>query len=583
MDWFRGLLVVAIGVLGWNIIFQWNQDYGQTASVYEAKDSISGAGDTSIVPGVLEPTNTKSQQGEGINSELAPVKSAATPTGIVTSTSTQLISIETDVFKGQIDLKGGDIVELALKQYPSAVEQPENPFIMLINNDQAKYIAESGIIGVSALDLDAPVELGRPIFTTPRTSYKMTDQSLVVSLGFENELGVKFEKRYVFTKGSYQIQVEYVVTNNASESWVGRPYGRLRRTGFADPSESGGFGLPTFLGVAYWDPEERFTKIDFDDIADSGTQKAYLSKSIDGGWIGMLQHYFVAAWAPSDQTNNLYRATYNESAALPGGREYVVDAVLPQVSVEPGKTETITQSLYVGPKLQENLKQVAEGLNLVVDYGPLFFISDLLMWILGLIYSVVGNYGVSIILLTLTVKLSLLPLSAKGYKSMARMREMQPKMVELKKKHGDDRQKMSEELMKMYQKEGVNPLGGCLPMLLQMPVFLALYWALLESVELRQAPFIFWIKDLSIMDPYFALPLLMGVSMWFQQRLNPEPPDPMQAKVMKFMPIGMTFLFLFFPAGLVLYWVTNNVLSITQQAYITKKIEKASAASRSTS
>lgn len=574
MDWFRGLLIVAIGVLGWNIIFQWNQDYGQQAASAQARSTTESQPNISTE---ITPDGVAKSSSDRINSDLAPTAKSIDASAPVPQSESKRIRVETDVFHGEIELHGGDIVSLALSDYPTSVEQQDNPFTMLVDNNDLRYVAESGIVGSSTFDLDAGAESVRPTFSAAQESYTLEDDVLVIPLSYTNAAGVQFEKRYIFTRGSYQIQVEYVITNDADKAWIGRPYGRLRRTGFSDPSESGGFGLPTFLGVAYWDPEEHFTKVDFDDISDTNPNEAYLNKSVQGGWIGFLQHYFVAAWAPSDQTTNLYRARYNDDVSIPGGREYIVDAVIPQVAVQPGTTETVSQSLYVGPKIQDNLKQVAQGLNLVVDYGPLFFISDFLMWILRTIYSFVGNYGLSIILLTFTVKLGLSWFSHKGYKSMARMREMQPKMVELKKKFGDDRQKMSEELMKLYQKEGVNPLGGCLPMLIQMPVFLALYWALLESVELRQAPFILWIQDLSIMDPYFVLPLIMGASMWFQQRLNPEPPDPMQAKVMKFMPIAMTFLFLFFPAGLVLYWVTNNILSIAQQAYITKKLAQASA------
>lgn len=580
MDWFRTLLIVAIAVLGWNIIFQWNQDYGQSASLQDSIAPASQQNDLSTTDSdaAAQSSDSSEIKPPAINTDLIPreadLQTLSTDEKPLVE-ARGLVDVSTDVYQIQIDPLGGDIVHLALKKYPAAVEQQDTPFVMFFNGSRGRYLAESGIIGKSGVDLDASGAT-RPLFKVAKKQYSLKGDTLIVPMKFTNEAGITFEKRYIFNKGSYHVQIEYEVTNASDSTWVGRPYGRLRRTGFEDPSVSGGFGLPTFLGIAYWDPEERFTKIKFDDLEDEEAGNAYLNKSMSGGWIGVLQHYFVAAWTPPADTNNLYLAKYNEDASLPGGREYIADAVIPQMQVAPGQTETSTQSIYVGPKLQENLKEAAEGLHLAVDYGPLFFISDILMWILGLIYGVIGNYGFSIIILTIGVKIALFPLSAKGYRSMARMRDMQPKMAELKKKFGDDRQKMSQELMKLYQKEGINPLGGCLPMLLQMPVFLALYWALLESVELRQAPFILWIEDLSIMDPYFVLPLIMGVSMYFQQKLNPTPPDPMQAKVMKFMPIAMTFLFLFFPAGLVLYWVTNNILSIAQQAYITRNVSASS-------
>ena len=577
MDWFRAVLIVAIAVLGWNIIYQWSEDYGHGPSVVDAAPQSDEQGAAQIGLPAGQVVQTPSQSSSELNTGLVP-QSTSTPQVDVKAVEQKLIGVQTDLFEAQIDLVGGDLVSLALKEYPRAIESPDEPFKMFVNNSAAKYVAESGIIGASAVDLDASPEEGRPVFTAVQSAYRMKNQSLVIPLEYTNPAGMVFEKRYVFTKGSYQVQVEFEIKNTTGEQWLGLPYGRLRRSGFSDPSEAGGFGLPTFLGVAYWDPEDKFTKVDFDDLEDTGSNKPHLNTTLQAGWIGILQHYFVAAWTPSADTQNQFRAMYSENASVPGGREYIADSITPQIAVQPGETFTTSQSLYVGPKIQDNLKEAAQGLHLAVDYGPLFFISDFLMLILSVIYGIVGNYGFAIILLTCVVKASLFYFSAKGYKSMARMREMQPKMAELKKKFGDDRQKMSQELMKMYQKEGVNPLGGCIPMLIQMPVFLALYWALLESVELRQAPFIFWIQDLSIMDPYFVLPLIMGASMWFQQKLNPEPPDPMQAKVMKFMPIAMTFLFLFFPAGLVLYWVTNNILSISQQAYITRKVANASKA-----
>ena len=570
MDWFRAVLILAIGVLGWNLVYQWNQDYGQGRTVEPTKQTTEYAKSNDISTASLAPNQN---QPDKLDTGLIPNKQENPKlANDQTIEPSQLISVETPLYRAKIDLRGGDLIELALRRYPDSVDQPDQPFEMLVKTEQRKFVAESGIIGKNATDLDAAS--ARPMYRAQASTYTLAanQKKLVVPLQYINKQGVEFEKRLVFYPEQYKVDVQFEVQNLSNSSWLGRPYGRLRRTGYADPSEGGGFGLPTFLGVAYWDPEDRFTKVDFGDIDDVDAGQLALKKEVEGGWIAILQHYFVAAWAPNSEQTNLYRASYNDDANLPGGREYVVDSVLPQINIAPSESHTFEQTLYIGPKLQEQLKTVASGLNLVVDYGPLFFISDALIWVLEKIYSVVHNYGVAIILLTVLVKLLLFPISAKGYKSMARMRTMQPKMAELRKRFGEDRQKMSEELMKLYKREGVNPLGGCLPMLVQMPVFLALYWALLESVQLRQAPFVLWIEDLSIMDPYFALPVLMGVSMWFQQKLNPSPPDPMQAQILRYMPIAMTFLFLFFPAGLVLYWLTNNVLSIAQQAFITKRM-----------
>jgi len=355
------------------------------------------------------------------------------------------------------------------------------------------------------------------------------------------------------------------VDNKGASPWTGAFYAQIQRDGSPDPGvqKSGGFGLPTFLGMAYWDTDKHYNKLKFDEIA-----KEPLNKDIPGGWLAMIQHYFMSAWVP-DQNG-----TYHYNTREVNGN-YIIGYTSQAVSVAPGQSHSFNAQFYAGPKIQKNLKAVIadKGLELAIDYGPLFFISKLLYWLLSFFHTHTGNWGVSIILLTFCVKLIFLYPSALSYRSMAKMRKVQPLLTRLKEQYGDDRQRMSQEMMNLYKKEKINPLGGCLPIVIQMPVFLALYWALLESVELRQAPFFGWIKDLSVMDPYFVLPLIMGGTMYIQQLLNPAPPDPMQAKIMRFMPIIFTAMFLFFPAGLVLYWVTNNSLSILQQYLITRSIE----------
>jgi YidC/Oxa1 family membrane protein insertase len=322
-------------------------------------------------------------------------------------------------------------------------------------------------------------------------------------------------------------------------------------------------GMNSYLGAAYSTPDARYEKIDFEDIQGSNFE----NREAQGGWIAIIQHYFVSAWAPQQDQQNLYYVTTDSSD------RNVVAFAGPTSSIAAEGEATLGATLYMGPKVQDYLEQVAPNLRLTVDYGWLWFIANPLFWLLDKIHDVVGNWGWSIVLLTVLVKTVLFPLSAKAYKSMGRMRKLGPEMQRLKEMYGDDRQKMSQEMMKFYQKEKINPLGGCLPIVIQMPVFIALYWMLLESVELRHAPFIFWIQDLSVKDPYFILPILMGISMFVQQMLNPTPPDPMQAKIMKMLPIIFTFFFLWFPAGLVIYWVVNNIISVAQQYYITRKIE----------
>ena len=333
------------------------------------------------------------------------------------------------------------------------------------------------------------------------------------------------------------------------------------------PEDSGvPFGPRPYVGAAFTTPEDRYDKIDFDDL-DDGLYRV----EVDGGWVAVLQHYFVCSWAGNPgEVNAYFGRRLNDG-------NYAVGFVGPEVAVAPNRIENLVARLYAGPKNQRRLEEIAPHLNLTVDYGFLWWMSVPLFHVLDAIHSVVGNWGVAIILLTFGVKLLLYPLASASYRSMAKMKKVMPQVKRLQERHSDNRQKLSQEMMALYKKEGANPLGGCLPLLVQMPVFLALYWVLIESVELRQAPFVLWIDDLAAMDPWLVLPLLYGASFYAMQLLNPPPPDPMQARVMKAMPFVFTVLFIFFPAGLVLYWLVNNLLSLLQQWYITRKIERASA------
>jgi YidC/Oxa1 family membrane protein insertase len=323
--------------------------------------------------------------------------------------------------------------------------------------------------------------------------------------------------------------------------------------------------VSTYLGAAVGTPAEPYRKVSMSDM-----DKNRLQEAVQGGWVGWLQHYFVTAWVPNKDEQ--HQITTRKDAQ----GNYIVGFTGPQFSVPAGGKGETSLTLYAGPKIQEHLKTLSHGLELTVDYGFLWFIAQPIFWLLQHIHSILGNWGWSIIVLTIIIKMLFFPLSAASYRSMARMRAVGPRLQALKEQHGDDRQKMSQAMMELYRKEKINPLGGCLPIVVQMPVFLALYWVLLESVEMRQSPWMFWITDLSAKDPFFILPIIMGGTMLVQQMLNPAPPDPMQAKVMKMMPIIFTFFFLWFPAGLVLYWIVNNCLSILQQWYITRKIEAAS-------
>ena len=361
--------------------------------------------------------------------------------------------------------------------------------------------------------------------------------------------------------------MDYLIDNQSTESWSGSAFGQLKRDSSGDPSSSTATGMATFLGAAYWSADSSYTKMKMGELDDEK-----LNEKVNGGWIAWLQHYFVSAWIPDANTQHTF-STLKDSQG-----NYIVRFTSPSVSVGPGEQTTIKSQFYAGPKIQDDLKAISPGLDLTIDYGFLWWIAQPLFVVLSFIHSFVGNWGWSIILLTCLIKLIFFPLSATSYRSMANMRRVAPKLQALREQHGDDRQKMSQGMMELYKKEKINPLGGCLPILVQMPVFISLYWVLMESVEIRQAEWLGWITDLSLKDPYFILPIIMGATMFLQQQLNPTPPDPMQAKVMKMLPIVFTFFFLWFPAGLVLYWVVNNCLSIAQQWYITRQIEKGAAA-----
>ncbi|MEJ2693481.1 MAG: membrane protein insertase YidC, partial [Candidatus Thiodiazotropha sp.] len=345
------------------------------------------------------------------------------------------------------------------------------------------------------------------------------------------------------------------------KSWSVRDYGQLQRTKPED--NSSGFTTYTYTGGVIYNPSDKYDKVKFDDI-----EEKTLSVDSDHGWLAMIQHYFLSAWIPpKDQIEHYY------SSALPGGK-YVLGSYSPMVTVAPGQQQSLSRQLFVGPKLQDRLESIAQGLELTVDYGWLTVIAKPIFWLLETIHDLLGNWGWSIIVLTLIIKAAFYKLSETSYKSMANMRKLTPRLQALRDRYGDDKQRLNQAMMEMYKKEKINPLGGCLPILVQIPVFIALYWVLLETVEMRQAPWILWIQSLSDKDPYFILPLVMGVSMFVQQKLNPAPPDPMQAKIMMMLPFVFTVFFAFFPAGLVLYWVVNNLVSILQQWYITRKIEK---------
>ncbi|BAU77386.1 membrane protein insertase YidC [Metapseudomonas furukawaii] len=553
MDIQRSILIVALAIVSYLMVLQWNQDYGQAA--------LPNAGSATTAQATLPDDNATAKSSDDVPT--ATTGERTEPAVAQVAPSTDLIRVETDVLNLAIDPNGGDIVQLTLPQFPRRQDRPDVPFQLFDNGGERVYQAQSGLVGANGPDARAN---GRPLYTASQRSFKLADgqDQLVVDLSF-SEAGVNYTKRFTLTRGKYELDVTYKVENQSGAPWAGNMYAQLKRDASADPSATTATGVSTYLGAAVWTPDEPYKKISMKDM-----DKQPFKESVQGGWVAWLQHYFVTAWvAEKDQTNAIQ--TRKDSRG-----NYIVGFVGPSLNVPSGASAETSATLYAGPKIQSHLKELSPGLELTVDYGFLWFIAQPIFWLLQHIHSLLGNWGWSIIVLTILIKGAFFPLSAASYRSMARMRAVSPKLQALKEQHGDDRQKMSQAMMELYKKEKINPLGGCLPILVQMPVFLALYWVLLESVEMRQAPWMFWITDLSIKDPFFILPIIMGATMFIQQQLNPTPPDPMQAKVLKLMPIIFTFFFLWFPAGLVLYWVVNNVLSIAQQWYITRQIEAAS-------
>ena len=549
MDPRRGIILVGIAIISYMMVLQWNEDYGKRP--VSAEPMV-----TQLNPAQTSSSDAPSAQAAAINSD-APVVTDA-PTDISAPVvSNELISVVTDVLDIRINPQGGDIVYAALKAYPHSIDDKDIPFVLLEQNAARTFVAQSGLVGKNGVD-----NSGRAQYSVEKTAFELADgeNELVVTLSTKQN-GVNVNKVFKFKRDNYLVELGYEVANKSAQPWQANFYAQFKRDRSADPSSMEAMGMASYLGAAITRPAENYFKIDFDDM-DEGSFK----EQVQGGWAAFLQHYFVSAWVPSSEAAH----TFNTRKA---GGHYLVGYYDEALVVDAGQSGSTFTSIYLGPKDQNQLAEIAEHLDLTIDYGWLWWVAQPLFWLLTFIHSIVGNWGWAIIFLTVVVKAIFLPLSAKSYRSMANMRRVAPQLTALREQYGEDRQKLSQEMMGLYKKEKINPLGGCLPILVQMPVFIALYWVLMESVELRQAPFMLWIEDLSLKDPLFILPLLMGASMFIQMQLNPTPPDPMQAKVMKLMPVIFTVFFLFFPAGLVLYWVVNNVLSITQQYIITRAIE----------
>ncbi|HNV88184.1 MAG TPA: membrane protein insertase YidC [Methylotenera sp.] len=472
----------------------------------------------------------------------------------------QRIKVSTDLYQAEIDTTGGDLRYLALNQHRAAEVKSGNFVLMDDAQKPMLYVAQTGLLGG-----DLPNH--KSVFTSAAASYILADgaTSQEVRLSWVGN-GISVDKIYTFHRGSYVIDVTYQINNGSAAVVTPSVYYQIVHD---NQSKQGSAMMPTFTGGAYFTEADKFTKINFADMAEEG-----LSKSSKDGWIGLVEHYFASAWIPA---NGFAREFYTKQLSE---NIFALGVVTPGTSLAAGAKTEIRAKLFAGPQTHTDLAAAAPGLEYAVDYGWLTVVAKPLFWILSNIYSLVHNWGVAIILLTVLIKAAFYPLSAASYKSMAQMRELAPRLQAMKEKFGDDKQKMQQAMMELYRTEKINPMGGCLPILVQIPVFIALYWVLLGSVELRHAPFFGWIQDLSAVDPWYVLPVLMGATMIIQTYLNPAPTDPLQAKIMKIMPVVFSVFFFFFPAGLVLYWLVNNILSIWQQWYVNKSIHAAALAKK---
>ena len=514
----------------------------------------------------------KHNQPKPAPTEAAAAKSAGTPTpsaslqaGTLTASAgvtpavtapnaAETFTVTTDRVKATISLQGGDLVGLELLKYKEHDHKDKN-FLLLDAKHQ--YVVQSGLIGDG-------LPSHRSQFRRVAGPSELAEGSNELKIRLETDAanGAKVAKILTFKRGSYVVDVAWEIANGGEKAIAPHAYFQIQRNDVAPAGETA--MVSTFTGPAVYTEAEKYQKIDFADIA---KDKAKFAKTADNGWLAMVQHYFVTAWVPQEKTQREYYMRKVE------GNLFQAGAIVPIAEIAPGSKSLTSATLFAGPQEQAALKQIAPGLDLVVDYGWLTVVAAPIFWALEAIYKLVGNWGWAIVVLTILIKLVFFPLSAASYKSMAKMRVLTPRLMQLKERFADDKQRLNQEMMKLYQTEKVNPLGGCLPILVQIPVFIALYWVLLGAVEMRYAPWIGWITDLASPDPFYILPVIMIISMFIQTKLNPTPPDPIQAKVMMAMPLIFGVMFLWFPAGLVLYWVVNNVLSIAQQWQITRMME----------
>jgi len=535
----RFILVISLVLVGSMIWQAWEADYSPAPVAVVAQNP----GPAASPPVPASPTPSLSLDTVAVNGNMG---TGAEPP----------VLVQTDVLQLEINPRGAGIQRLALPGFPVNPADPGIPLVILDGAAPEAYVIQGGLVG------SAGGPSHKDLFHAPVEKFRLAagQQELLVPFQWQDG-GLSVTKEYRFTRGSYVIHVRYRVENNTATAWTGRSYTQIQR---AKPDTDGLRLIYTYIGAVLSSPEERYEKIDFDELLE---QK--ISRDVVNGWVAMLQHYFIAAILPADTS-----VPHHYYSSVLADNQFAVGAFTPALEIPAGAAADMDMRLYVGPKIQSVLAETAEGLELTVDYGALWFIGKPLFRCLVWLHELTGNWGWSIILVTVLLKILFYHLSAAGYRSMANMRRVQPRLKAIQERHKDDRARLNQAMMQIYKEEKINPFGGCLPILIQIPVFIALYWVLLESVEMRQAPFVMWIRDLSAPDPYWILPLIMGVTMFIQQKLNPAPMDPVQEKVMQIMPFAFTIFFGFFPSGLVLYWVANNILSIAQQWLITRNIER---------
>ncbi len=554
MDWQRNLLIAAMVVVVALLYIRWNEFQAERRPAQE-----SLVREELVVPEIATTDIPEAVPLERLEDAIPSVAQEVAEQAAPQVSGARLITVRTDVLELTIDTYGGDIVRSALLMHREELDPASDPLVILNRSASHTYIAQSGLIGPDGTDQDGK----RPQFVSEQDIYHLEpgQDTLVVPLLYRQGPN-QITKEFVLRRGDYLLDVNYRIANYSDSDWRGHLFGQIQRDAWQPPSGDG-FGMQPFLGAALTTPDENYKRVRFRDLANGP-----ITVDNTGGWVAMLQHYFVSAWVPDQNQQHQYTLRRLGTRDL-----YTFGFTTPQLVVPAGQEGQVSAGFYVGPKDQHRLAEIARHLDLTIDYGWLWWIAKPIFAVMTFIHGLVGNWGWTIILLTVLIKLLFYKLSATSYRSMAKLRKLQPEMLRLRELYGDDRQKLSQEMMNFYKKEKVNPMGGCLPILVQMPVFIALYWVLFESVELRHAPWILWIQDLSVRDPYFVLPVLNGISMYITTLLQPAPPDPTQAKVMKIMPVAFAFLFAFFPAGLVLYWTVNSILSILQQWYITRRIE----------